>query len=715
MSKSLFSSSWYRVAELKPRLRPHAQIHRQRFRGQIWFVLQDHASGRFFRFSPGAHLLIGMMDGKHTVQEIWELAGERLGDNLPTQDEMIQLLGQLHSADVLYGDLPPDMGEVVRRSEKQRQRSLLLKIRNPMALRFPLIDPDRFLGLTLPLVRPLFGPVGFVLWLAVVVYGAILAGVHWAELTENLSDRVLATENIFLIVLTYPFVKAFHELGHGYAVKSWGGEVHEMGIMLLVMMPVPYVDASSSSAFREKWRRAVVGAAGIMVEMLLAALAMIVWLNLEPGLARATAFNVMAIAGVSTVLFNGNPLLRFDGYYVLADVVEIPNLGTRATKYLLYLIQRYLLGLSEVTSPATAPGERGWFLGYGITSLVYRTFIMISIAMFIATKFFVIGVLLAIWAAIVMFVVPVAKGGWYLLTSPALRRHRRRALAISGGCVALVAGLLLAVPVPLGTVAEGVVWIPENAQIHAQTAGVIVRIVARPNAHVQAGVPLLELEDPFLAAQVRVMEAQVKELELRLAAVEVDDRVQAKIIRARIRHAAGALALNRQRAAYLLVRSPRPGKFLLPRDEDMPGRFVDKGDLLAFVVDEANPIIRVIVPQADIDLVRQRTRRVDVRFVDRVGEVFPAVIERQVPAATNRLPSRALSTAGGGEFAIDPQDPTGEKTLETVFQLDLGIPGTLPQTTVGGRVFVRFDHGLEPVAWRIYRSVRQLFLSRLNV
>ena len=715
MAASLFSSSWYRVSDLKPRLRSHAQIHRQRFRDQTWYVLQDHASGRFHRFSPEAHFIVGLMNGQHTVNEIWELASERLGDDLPTQDEVIRLLAQLHHSDVLQTDVPPDVIEVVERTHTLQRRALMLKIRNPMALRFPLFDPDRFLTATQALVRPLFTPAFFILSAALILYAAVMASLHWTALTENLADRVFAAENIILMILTYPFIKTLHELGHGYAVKRWGGEVHEMGIMLLVLMPVPYVDATSSSAFREKWRRAIVGGAGIMVEMILAAISVIVWLNVEPGLVRAAAFNVMLLAGVSTLLFNGNPLLRYDGYYVLVDLLEIPNLGSRANRFLVYLLQRYLFGMEDATSPATARGEQVWFVLYGTAAFFYRLFIMVVICLFIATKFLFIGLLLAIWAAVMMFVVPIAKGLRFLVADSRLRRHRRRAVLTTCGVIGTVAAALTLVPVPYATIAEGVVWLPDNALVHARTDGVITKILARPNDPVEAGQPLIQLQDPYLSARVRFLQAELAEFKLRLGAMEVVDLVQADIIRERIKLTLATLALNRQRARDLTLRSRTKGRFVLPGSNDLPGRFVRKGDLLAFVINSDSPTIRIIVPQQTIDLVHQRTRFVSIRFVDNIHAVFPGTILREVPAATNKLPSKALATIGGGDLAMDPTNPGSAKTLDRFFQIDIGTRLPLHLSTTGGRAFVRLDHGREPIAFRLYRSLRQLFLSRFNV
>jgi len=310
MSETLFSPSWYRVASLRPRMRSHVRIHRHSFRGEIWFVLQDEAAERTHRFSAAAHRVIGLMNGERTVQQIWESASTQLGDAAPTQEDVIRLLGQLHAADALLCDVPPDTMEMFRRFERHERMKWRRRLWTPLALRFPLVDPDRFLQRTQWLVAPLFGWFGALLWLAAVGSAAVLAVSRWTDLTSNIADRVLAPENLFALWLIYPVVKALHELGHAYATKRWGGEVHEIGIMLLVLTPVPYVDASSASGFKDKRQRMVVGAAGIAVELFLGALALFVWVSVEPGIVRTVAYNVMLITGVSTLLFNGNPLLR---------------------------------------------------------------------------------------------------------------------------------------------------------------------------------------------------------------------------------------------------------------------------------------------------------------------------------------------------------------------------------------------------------------------
>lgn len=715
MSDSLFSPSWYRVAALRPRLRAHVRIVRQSFRDQVWFVLQDVVAERAHRFSPAVHHFIGLMDGQRTVQEIWEAASEQLGDGAPTQEEVIRLLGQLHATDALLCDVPPDSMEVFRRH--QRHESMLWKRRlwSPMALRFPLLDPDRFLTRTLPWVGPLLGRFGFIVWLVVVATGAVLAAAHWTDLTEDITDRVLDPANLVLLWFVYPVVKALHELGHAYVTRKWGGEVHEIGIMLLVLSPVPYVDASSASGFLDKRKRMAVGAAGIAVELFLGALALFVWLAVEPGAVRAIAYNVMLISGVSTLLFNGNPLLRFDGYYVLADAIEMPNLGSRSNQYLGYLFQRYVFGVTDAESPANTAGERNWLALYGITSFVYRIIISFIIIMFIAGKFFIIGILLAIWAIATQMLIPVAKVAAYVATNSSLRRQRKRAILVSAAIVAGLAILLFVLPVPSWTRTEGVIWVPEEAQVRAGSDGFIMRLLAPVDSEVRRGQPLLEAEEPFLATRVAVFSAQLDELNAKYDSLMPFDRVQPAMVREQIVAAEANLRRAREREAELVYLSPANGRFVVPNAADLPGRFVTKGQLVGYVVEPKELLARVALAQEDIAMVRQSTRSVEVMLAAWGSDPVVAQVRREVPGASPKLPTAALGSSGGGSIAVDPRDKQGITTLRQVFQLELTLPAGVRSDYLGARVFVRFNHGFEPAGFQMYRAFRRLLLRQFNV
>lgn len=714
MVDSLFSESWYRVADLKPRLRGHVQIHRHTYRGRDWYVIQDHSTGQFHRFSQEAYLIIGLMDGKRTLDEIWEAACDSLGDDMPTQEEVIRLLSQLHTSDVLQSDLPPDIADLHKRYMRGKRARLVSRLASPFAIRFPLLDPERFLTATQFLVRPLFGWFSLVIWCVVLVSALILAGIHWEELTSNLSDRVLALENLFVLWMVYPVVKALHELGHAYAVKHWGGEVHEMGVMLLVFVPVPYVDASSSSAFWEKRKRIMVGGAGIITETFLAAMAMLGWANVEPGALRSVLFNVMIIGGISTLLFNGNPLLRFDAYYMLSDWLEIPNLGLRANRYVGYVFQRFLLGLKEIQSPASAPGEGPWLGLYAVASFVYRIFIMVRIALFVASKFFVIGVILAGWGLFSMFVLPLFKVLRFAFTDPAMQSRRARTLSVIGILLGMALLATLAVPFPSYTVAEGVVWAPENSQVYAKTHGFVRKVIASPGEAVHRGDPLILCVNPQLSAEVDVLEAQLREFESRHRLSLTRDRTEAEILMDEISRIRVELEKKKAETRDLIIRSPADGTFLIIQPEDLPGRFVRRGAPLGYVVDFSKVTVRVVVSQRDVDLVRTETRGVAVRLSEALGREFPGDIGREVPAASHELPSLALSVEGGGSVALDPREREDPKAFEKLFQFEIFVTG-LNLRTIGERVFVRFSHDSKPVALRWYRAVRRTLLSQFSV
>lgn len=715
MSETLFSASWYRVAALKPRLRSHAQIHRHHYRGQRWYVLQDYASQRYHRFSPAAYFLIGLMDGRHTVQEIWEIASARLGDDATTQDEVIQLLTQLHGADVLQCDVPPDTAELLLRYDRQRRHKWQSQLLSPLFWRFPLFDPERFLQRLLPLVRPFFGKAGALLWLVMVGTAIMLAAMHWPDLTEDVVDRVLAPQNLALLWLLFPVLKSLHELGHAFATKAYGGEVHEMGVMLLVVTPLPYVDASAASAFRAKWQRIVVGAAGMIVELFLASLALFVWLNIEQGAVRVVVYNILVITGVSTMLFNANPLLRYDGYYILADYLEIPNLRSRSQAYIAYLCERYLFGRREAEPGAATPGERGWFVFYAIASFVYRLFVLVAITLFIAGKFFFVGAMLALGGVVAWGIVPAAKILAYLCTSPRLRRVRIRAIAVSAILVAVVVGVICWVPVPLRSRAEGVIWVPERAIVRAGTDGFIDRVVVQPGTRVRQGDVLIVCRDPVLVTRVKVLQFRLQELQTRYTAQWIEDLGKAEVLKEEIAHLEERLARARERVAGLTIRSRTDGTFVVPQAQDLLGQFVRQGAQLAYVLDLTTLTARVVVSQAEIDLVRHRTRGVEVRLAERLAEPVPAAIQREVPAATEKLPSMALGTQGGGHIAMDPFDAQNVKAVQRLFQFDLELPSSLGVVNIGGRVYVRFDHGWEPLVKRWYQQIRQLFLSRFHV
>ncbi|MGC9328005.1 MAG: hypothetical protein ACP5I1_10255, partial [Candidatus Hinthialibacter sp.] len=366
-------------------------------------------------------------------------------------------------------------------------------------------------------------------------------------------------------------------------------------------------------------------------------------------------------------------------------------------------------------TPHTAPGERFWLVVYSISSFLYRIFIYAAIILFIAGKFFIIGVLIAIWSVINMFAVPICKRIHYIMFDFSLREKRKRAVGAAGVLAAGVGLLLFAVPFPFSTLAEGVVWAPEESLVRAGTSGFVEAIESNHNTMVQENDRLIQCSDPLLSVNIEIIQAQIRELEARRDAEILADRVQADVIQDKLDSLQAELVRAQERVSELSIRSPRDGLLILPRAEDLAGRYIQQGDLLAYVLNLEKPLVRVVIPQSKVDLVRNKTEGIEVRLADNIDSVLSAVMRREVPGAMERLPSTILGRAGGGDIAIDPWDAEGLKTFEKIFQFDLEISRPLPNIQIGGRVYVLFKHGYLPIGFQAYRSIRQLFLRRFNV
>jgi putative peptide zinc metalloprotease protein len=314
-----------------------------------------------------------------------------------------------------------------------------------------------------------------------------------------------------------------------------------------------------------------------------------------------------------------------------------------------------------------------------------------------------------------MIVVPGSEIFHYLFSVPNFHRRRVRVITVCILFAATIVVVLCFLPIPLGTRAEGVIWVPEQSFVRAGTEGFVERTVAIPGQWVKKGDPLIECSDPLLPAHIQVLESQLRELRAIYNNQIIDNLVQAGITNEEIRHVSAELDRARERARELTIRSGIDGLFIVPMAQDLPGRFVQRGELLAYVIDRSTITTRVVVEQSDIDFVRQRTRRVSVRLAEEIPKIVPAVLRREVPAATDQLPSRILGREGGGDIPIDPRDMQGVKAFQKVFLFDLELPETECLLKVGSRVYVRFDHGWEPLIWRWYRAARRLFIRRFSV
>ena len=707
-----FSDHWYRVAHLHPRLRSHVKIDRHCYRGEIWHVLKDPISGRQHRLNQLGYRIVARLDGRLSVQQVWDCAVAEAGDAAPTQPETIALLAQLHDGELIQSEATPDVAELFDRADRRRDRARKERL-NPLAMRVALFDPTRWLDALLPLAALFLRRWAVWAWLALMLTVLVLLAPQAAALKAYGALHLSTPRLLLTLWLAYPVIKALHEFAHALAVRHWGGEVREMGISLQMLMPVPYVDASSAAGFRERHRRVLVSLMGVLAETTLAALAALLWLAASDGVLREAAFATMLIGGVSTLLFNGNPLLRFDAYYALADAIESPGLAPRALAYWRYLMRRHLMGVASALPPAVAPRERRWLLGYGLASTIYRHVVAVVIVGWLVGVHWALGALAAAWFLFSVLARPAWKLLNYVRSAPELTGHRSRATAWASLAFALPLLLLFVMPVPDGTRAEGVVWVPEQAQVRSEGEGFIDSVAVHDGQDVAPGDLIVQLRDPALDVELERVQARLRGLDAAYQSALFQQPAQANAVGQEVERAQAEQARIEARIAALAVRCAVAGRVALPHAQDLPGSYLARGALVAYVLADQRASVRVVVSQADVARVQQRPGPIEVRLADAQATSFSAQLRAQTPAALRRLPSAALGDRAGGAVVTDPADPEGLRTLEPLFTFDLVVPQRAMER-VGGRAWVRFDHGSRPLAQQWLLRLRQLFIGQFT-
>lgn len=711
-----FSESWYRIANQRISLRPGINTRRQNFRGQRWIVLENPFSNQFFRLRPAAYEFIARLRPDRTVEQAWNECMEKFPDEAPGQEAVIQLLSQLYQANLLQYADPADSGQLFERYEKMKQRETQARLMNVMFMRFPLLDPDEFLNRTIGFVGKLISPLGALIWLVVVGLGIKVAFENWTQLMDN-SEGVLAPGNLPLLYLGLILIKSIHEFGHAYFTKKFGGEVHVMGVLLMIFTPTPYMDATSSWGFRSRWKRVLVGAAGMIVEVFVAAIAIFIWANSKPGTLHNLCYNIVFIASVSTVLFNLIPLLRFDGYYILSDLLDIPNLSQRSMAQLRHLVERYVFGIRKSETPATSGKEEAWLTVFGIASGIYRIFVFGSILLFVADRLLLIGIIMAAVCAISWVVVPTVKLIKYLSSDPRLDRKRPRAVGITVGFAAVVIVLLQFVPFPSHFRASGVLEAKAWAQVVNEAPGYLDQILATPGTMVQKGQPLAIFRNSELELEYAAAKANKAEYEARLLQAMRMETANLKPLRSKLESIEKKIARIEGDRRQLELVARQDGLWVAPQLEEGVGRWIGRGTSLGLIVDPSAFEFVATVLQEDVDqLFARNIHGAEIRLYGEASESVPVSNLRRIPSEKRTLPSPALGWGGGGDIPIAKHDPQGQKAAEPFFEVHADVAAQPVVGLTHGRAGkIRFDLESEPLLPRAIRRLRQLLQKRYQI
>lgn len=720
---------WHRVAMLRPLLPVEVEVARVWIRGELWHVLHHRDHGQRCRLNPQAYQIAARMDGQHTVDQLWLQMEQSVPHSPeaepPSQDDMIEVLRLLMRHQLLSFDQTPDLGTLSNSAQGTDEswtapEAVTGAVPNTLwHWRLPLGDPSAWLNRHAWLAAALFSPMSLTLWLCLVA--AMLAGwlVHASALSAHASTWMATPSHLLLSVLLYPVIKGLHEAAHALAIRRWGGQVQSCGIALMMLMPVPYVDASAAHSFGRAWQRALVSAAGIMAELGLASLGLWLWVMTEPGWLHHIGFVTWFIGCLSTLLFNGNPLQRLDGYHVLTDALELPGLAARSRHWwsqaMLRWVTRQLTPDHRVDMAPEAAGERAWLVAYAPAAWVYQVFLWTALSLWVGSYFAPLGWVMALFSAWMLLVKP-ARSWLQILwpiavgsTAQGQRPHWHRV-----AWLVLIPLLAVLTPMPDRTVVQGVVWAPETALVRPAVDGMVSAVLKPDGSQVLPGEVLLRLHNPKLMARRRQLQAQLDRAEQTQFTHLGLDGSKAGQAGDEVTQLQGQLNRVIQQIESLEVRAQHAGRLSWPQPHDLPGRYLAQGTLIGHILDGQSQTVRLAVGQDQAASLRDKTHAVSVRLSDPHGQAHSGRLVRDSIGATRALPSAALSDAMGGDTATDPTDEQHLRTLRPVVLMDVKMVDSGGR--LGERAWVRMDHGWAPLSWqwaqRAQRRINQAFTPR---
>ncbi|MBS0197932.1 MAG: biotin/lipoyl-binding protein [Planctomycetes bacterium] len=717
---SSFSDLWYRVGPTRPRVSTHARITVQRRDDSVSYIIEDPAGGNFYRLSESAYFFIGFLDGKRTVQDAWDACNAQRGDDAPTQRECIDVLSKLQYFGLLGGELPLAADMIERRHREAAKRRMKLRTGSGLSLVLPLFNPERVLERCKHLIAPIFSRAGLAVYLLVVLAGLYSVLTNIPALFSSLNG-VLEPANLVQMAVLFMLIRAWHELGHACACKAMGGRCTEIGMMLVAyIIPFPYCDTSDAWRFSPVWKRVMVSCGGMLFETFVAGIAAVIWAHADDSAntLRTLTYNIMLISGVTTLVFNANPLMRYDGYYILSDVLGSPNLAQRGGELLRFLTLRHAFKVTSAQPPAVRDDTEFWvLLVYQVMATPYRIIVSMGIVLFLWSdqRYFTLGAVLAIAAGCMWVAWPLLKGLGFLAASPVLLGRRSRAVGISAAALAAVLLVTGLIPFPAPAYAPGIIEPAAQEPIRAGEDGFIEEFKVQEGDRVKPGDVLLTMRNPQVMAELARAQADYAKALSYSDAASADVPQEHTISAIRVEQMAGALARAQQKADALTVRSGIAGRVApMPKSQirlrDLAGRYVTHGSLMGLVISDQLTVRSAVADREQayiFDASRRAAPTASIRVRGDAGRVVPASVIRVAPVGSREVTNRSLTTDAGGEVVLDPRDPERKTSLTPQFVVEL-VPQT-PQTgwQPGLRANVRFDTAPRPLLAQWWRSLRQ--------
>lgn len=706
LAESLVSSS---SRPLTVRKRPDLSANRQRYQGTGYWVVKEPVGLQYFRFHEEEYFILNMLDGHVSLQQIKDGFEQRFAPQKITFGDLQQFIGMLHRSGLVISNSPGQGKSLRERGRKKKNKEVMGKFTNVFAIRYRGFDPEKILNGLLPWFGWLFTVPALIGFVLIFMAASLLLASQYETVYSRLPSfqQFFAADRWFILAITMGLVKVLHEFGHGLSCKKFGGECHEIGFMLLVFTPCLYCNVSDSWMLPNKWKRVWIGAAGIYVEMFLASIATFIWWFTEEGTAiNDLSLNMMFLNAVSTVLVNGNPLLRFDGYYILMDALEIPNLRQKSTEVLKRAFQKTCLGLELPEDPFLPTRGRFFFGAFTVASVIYRWVVVFSICWFVIKVLEpyglqAIGRMVAVVGFAGLVIQPIVQTWKFCRTPGRLSKVKRTPLMISLGVLAVILALVCYVPLPHHIDCAFEIRPSQAGLVYAGTPGQIEWTVS-PKEYVNEDDAVAILRNPDLEIRLADLRGrqEIAEVELRnlsyrsrndaalKAQIDTQEELLAAIelLREKTEEEIKELTVLAPRSGYVIPPNDRPaenapdgrlptwvGSPLEPRNR---GAMLTAEDVICEIGNPKALEAVLVVDQGDVQLVKIG-QQVDIKLdAERESTYHGAITEKSNEPIAATSMSLASQTGGDLQTEIDPA--TGQ-----VKPRSISYQARVPLTEVG--------------------------------
>ncbi len=695
------------MSEPIPRLRDDLKITLLEGSSTDTYVIEDPLRNSFYKIGGREYRFLCRLDSINN--------GVMPSESEVSEEEATTILQWLGSKQLLQKQNEELMQSLENAEQQGRKKSLLARL-NLISFRIPLFNPDPFLNYCNRYLGWLAGPVFFVVWLLAALLAVALLLSNGARFFSE-GSGFFSPLNLLILTVVWVVLKFLHELSHALACKRYGGGVYELGVLFILFIPLTYVNASSSWSFSSRWQRIHVAVAGMYLELFVAWLAIIYWATHIGTVGGMLAHNTVLIAGVSSLLFNANPLMRFDGYYILSDITAIPNLYFRGLAAVRNSAMRFWLGIKgdkESQQPSL------FVKAYGIGVYCWRILILFSLGYLASKMFSGWGLLITMLAAIGWLYQPlagfIAKIPQYRTGNPSFASHLTIRLVLIGSVASL---LLFGVSWKKSITIPAVVLFEEQFSIRAETSGFVKNVFVSPGDQVQEGEPLLLLENSGLQslAQVMELETQIMEVEERQAHVQ-RKYGELQILEERQKVLAAQYANVEKDQKALTIVAPGSGVVVGEKLKNIVGTYISKGQELFLLVKPENKQLLASVSQDDVEAFLGNVGGqvvVDMR-PSGLGK-FTAVIEKVAPTASRSLLHFSLAANYGGPFNVKPSTDAdhGLILFSPRFTVALQLPDKKKEELRSGQqARVLLAGTSRTPATILWKSIRGWFLNRQN-